>query len=242
MIDIVTELKRCNIFQGLSEQELEEVASLGVVEKREEGTRVIAEGTAAQAVYVLTGGKVAVRMSSRDGNEVVVDVLGPGSVFGWSALLDDTTFKADIWALENCTLIILEGDKLRRLMETNTHIGFKVASGIAGITASRLERLRSRLVDQPFSRAYLVPARSIPVVSSGPQSEMRTMSCPECSTANRPFAIVNETEQYRCKKCGMIYYSPVGCETGSVTPSAERGPDRAARLGTNWSASIPSGD
>jgi CRP/FNR family transcriptional regulator, cyclic AMP receptor protein len=241
MID-TAELKCCSIFDDLNERELEEVAKLGTVEKWGAGARVIAEGTNAGALYMLAEGRVVVRMTSRDGNEVVVDELGPGNVFGWSAVLDDQMFKANIWALEDSTIILLDGEKLRQLLYANNHIGFRVTKAIAGITASRLEKLRSRLVDQPFSRAYLVPARSSPVATTGPQSEMRAMGCPECSTANRPFAIVNETEQYRCKKCGMIYYSPVGCETGVVTPSSERAPDTAARLGENWSASIPSGD
>jgi rubredoxin len=112
---------------------------------------------------------------------------------------------------------------------------------IAGITADRLEKLRARLVDQPFSRQYLVPARSTTIPATTASSELRTMSCPECSTANRPFAIVNETEQYRCRNCGMIYYSPVGCETGPVTPTADK-ESAAAALGDNWSASTPQVD
>jgi hypothetical protein len=207
----VDELRCCNLFDQLNDRELEEVAKLGTIEKRGAGSRVIAEGTNAGALYMLKEGRVAVRMSSRDGNEVLIDELGPGSVFGWSAVL-------------------------------NNHIGYRVVRVIAGITADRLEKLRAKLVDQPFSRQHLVPARSTPVPSTTASSEMRTMPCPECSTGNRPFVIMNETEQYRCRNCGMIYYSPVGCETGPVTPSAERGTSEAAALGDNWSASTPRTD
>jgi CRP-like cAMP-binding protein len=238
----VEEVKRFSIFGGLNDRELEEVAKLGSVEKRGAGSRIIAEGTNAGALYLLKEGRVAVRMSSRDGNEVLIDELDSGNVFGWSAVLDDQMFKAAIWALEDSTIIVLDGDKLRYLFEANNHIGYRVARQIAGITADRLEKLRARLVDQPFSRQYLIPVRSSPVTPTTESSEMRSMSCPECSTGNRPFAIVNETEQYRCKNCGMVYYSPVGCETGPVTRSAGGAASEAEPLGANWSASTPQAD
>lgn len=233
------ELKCCRLFDDLNDRELEEVAKLGVIEKRGAGSRIIAEGTNAGALYMLKEGRVAVRMSSRDGHEVLVDELGSGNVFGWSAVLDDQMFKAAIWAVEDSTMIVLDGDKLRRLFDANNHIGYRVVRLIAGITASRLEKLRSRLVDQPFSKQYLVPARAGGVVSTSEKSEMRSMPCPECSTANRPFSVLNETEQYRCKNCGMVWYSPVGCETGPAVPSVDKGSEAGSRLGDNWSASTP---
>jgi CRP/FNR family transcriptional regulator len=235
----LNELKCCNIFDDLNDRELEEVAKLGTIEKRSAGSRIIAEGTNAAALYMLKEGRVAVRMSSRDGNEVLIDELGSGTVFGWSAVLDDQMFKAAIWALEDCTLIVMDGDKLRQLFDANNHIGYRVVRMIAGITASRLEKLRARLVDQPFSRRFLVPPRTTTVVATTEKSEMRAMPCPECSRDNRPLAVVNETQQYRCNNCGMVYYSPVGCETGPATPSADTGPDQSARLGANWAASTP---
>jgi CRP/FNR family transcriptional regulator, cyclic AMP receptor protein len=235
------ELKCCKLFADLNERELAEVARLGTIEKRGAGARIIAEGTNAGALYLLKEGKVAVRMSSRDGHEVLIDELGSGDVFGWSAVLDDQMFKAAIWAVEDSTVIVLDGDKLKQLFDANTYIGYRAVRMIAAVTASRLEKLRSRLVDQPFSRQYLTPARTSTVSPAGQKSEMRTMACPECSTGNRPFSIVNDTEQYRCKNCGMIYYSPVGCETGPAVPSVDKGPNASTPLGDNWSASTPSG-
>jgi CRP-like cAMP-binding protein len=128
---------------------------------------------------MLKEGRVAVRMSSRDGHEVLIDELGPGNVFGWSAVQDEQRFKAVIWALADCTLIVIDGDKLRRLFDANNHIGYRVVRMIAGITADRLEKLRARLVDQPFSRQWLVPPQTATVIATTEKSEMRTMPCPE---------------------------------------------------------------
>ena len=237
-----SELTCCHIFADLNERELAEVAKLATVDKRSAGLRVIKEGTNAATLSLLKEGKVEVRMTSRSGQEVVIDELGPGDVFGWSALLDHQMFKAAIWTVEDCTIIVMDGAKLKSLFDANNHVGYRAIRVVADVIASRLERLRARLVDQPFSEQYLVPARTQTVPVTGEKSEMRSMKCPECSTGNRPFAVVNDTEQYRCKKCGMIYYSPVGCETGEVTPSSDQAPKPEISLGDNWSASTPSHD
>jgi hypothetical protein len=110
---------------------------------------------------------------------------------------------------------------------------------IADIVATRMERMRARLVDQPFAPQYLAPVRSPAIPVTGEKTDMHTMPCPECATDNRPRSVVNETEQFRCGNCGMVYYMPVGCETGPVrSSSGVGGPE--AMLGDNWSASSPS--
>jgi CRP/FNR family cyclic AMP-dependent transcriptional regulator len=234
------DLKCCRIFTELNDRELEEVAKLGTVEKRGAGSRVVTEGSDAAAVYLIKKGKVSVRMKSRDGHEVMVDELGPGDLVGWSAVLGHKAFRADVWTVEDSELIVVDGAGLQKLFEQNNHIGYRAVRIIAEVVASRLENLRAKLVDQPFSPKYLAPLRASSTTTAGAKSEMRSMSCPECTTSNRPFAIMNDTEQYRCRNCGMIYYSPAGCETESVIPSSSRG-DPTVQLGDNWAAANPMG-
>jgi rubredoxin len=44
-------------------------------------------------------------------------------------------------------------------------------------------------------------------------SEMHTISCPSCETANQPQAAVDGIQEYRCHSCGLVYYGPCGCDT-----------------------------
>jgi len=234
----IDDLKCCVILGDLDDRELAEVAKLATIEKRGAGSRVITAGKNAAATYLIKEGEVEVRMKSRSGHEVVIDTLGQGDLVGWSTVLDHQMFKADIWTTADSTLIVLDGVKLRQLFEANNHIGYRVVRVIADIVASRMERMRARLVDQPFAPQYLAPAKVASAPITGEKSEMRTMPCPECSTANRPTSVVNETEQYRCQNCGMVYYTPVGCETGPVRPSSGA-PGAETLLGDNWAASTP---
>lgn len=156
----IDELKGSKVLRDLNDRELAEVAKLGTVWKRPAGQRVIREGSEAVGLYLLQEGRVQVKMTSRDGHEVIIDELGPGDLFGWSSVLDQSAFKAAIWTVEDSTLVVFDGRKMRALFEANNHIGYRVVREIAEIVASRLERLRSRLADQPFSEEWLSPIRA----------------------------------------------------------------------------------
>ena len=209
-------LRQFELFADLDDKELGEVAKIASLEKLEAGFEVFAENEEASTLYLVSDGKVAVKMKSRKGQEVIIDELGPGEFFGWSAVLDDRTFTAAVRTMEDSTLVAFDGHQLRRLFAENDRLGYRLISSIAVVISSRLANLRSRLVDEPFAPEWLsspVQEGLIGPPSAGATSEMRSMACPDCGTVNGPRAVVNDTEQYRCHNCGMVYYSPAGCET-----------------------------
>jgi CRP/FNR family transcriptional regulator, cyclic AMP receptor protein len=209
-------LRNTKLFADLSDKDLAEVATIAWLENLKADSEVFGENEVATTVYVVAGGKAAVKMKSRKGQEVIVDELGPGELFGWSAVLEDQTFTAAVQTVEDSTLVAFDGAMLRRLFEQNHRIGCRVLLNIAAVVSSRLAHLRAKLVDEPFAPEWLTSPTS--AVSTGPAmvgatSEMRSMDCPSCGTKNGPYAVMNDTEQYRCRNCGMVYYSPAGCET-----------------------------
>ena len=130
MVDIAL-LSDSEVFAGLSKRELERVADIAALEKHQAGSQVIEENQVASALYLVSEGRVAVKMRSRAGQEVVIDELGPGGVIGWSAVLDDQTFTAAVSTLEPSTLVALDGGQLRRLFQEDPAIGSRVIGRIA---------------------------------------------------------------------------------------------------------------
>jgi len=215
MVD-VEELRRCELFANLDDEELAELAKIGSPETLGADSEVLAEGEAASTVYVVADGKVNVTMKSRKGQEAVIDEVGPGGMFGWSAVLDDQTFTAAVRTIEDSTLLAFDGDRLRQLFAENHRIGFRIVSNIALVISTRLTNLRSRLVDEPFAPEWLPsPVQDGPVglPLAGAMTELGRVACPDCGSINRPRSVVNDTEQYRCHECGMVYYSSAGCQT-----------------------------
>ncbi len=212
----VQELRRFELFANLDDKELAELAKIGSRENLGAGSEVLAEGEVASTVYIVVDGKVSVSMKSRRGQEAVIDEVGRGGMFGWSAVLDDQTFTAAVKTIADSTLVAFDGDRLRQLFAKDHRIGYQIVRNIALVISARMTHLRSRLVDEPFAPEWLAsPGQEGPVgpPSAGAMTELRGVACPDCGSVNRPRSVVNDTEQYSCHDCGMLYYIAVGCET-----------------------------
>ena len=173
MVD-VEELRGFELFANLGDKELAEIAKIGSPEKLGVGSEVFAEDEAASTLYLVADGKVAVKMKSRKGQQVVVDEVGPGEMFGWSAVLDEQTFTAAADTIEDSTLLAFDGDRLRQLFAENHRIGYRVVGNIALVISSRLANLRSKLVDEPFAPEWLPsPVQEGPVGSPSVGSDDR---------------------------------------------------------------------
>ena len=114
----VTMLRNVSFFAGLSDQELEVLAdSLG---KRTFGKGMIIfhKGSPGQTLYIIESGKVRIFILSESGQEISVNVYGPGDVFGELALLDGLPRSAGAVAIEKMVTFTLHRDDFLRLLET----------------------------------------------------------------------------------------------------------------------------
>ena len=86
-------LKRCELFQSLSEKDIESVSALCLLERFEAGEPVFQQGDFGDRLYIIAEGQVALErkidLGTRKGS-AVMGLLGAGRAFGcWSTLLDD---------------------------------------------------------------------------------------------------------------------------------------------------------
>ena len=109
-------LRNVSFFAGLSEQELEPLA--GSLGRRTfaKGMIIFHKGGTGQTLYVIESGKVRIFILSESGQEISVNVYGPGDVFGELALLDGLPRSAGAVAMEKTVALTLHrADFLRNL-------------------------------------------------------------------------------------------------------------------------------
>ena len=130
-------LKNSTLFNSLTPLELKIVD--GLMHERRYLTEEIVfdQGEEGQALYVVTSGRVAICRVQGE-NLVTVAELGPGSVFGDLALLDDSPRNAQARALENCELAVFFRADFLGLMETDAIIGYKISLNLARLIGQRL--------------------------------------------------------------------------------------------------------
>ena len=137
-------LQRCELFQGLSKNDIESVAILCRLEKFQAGEPVYQQGDFGDRLYIIAEGQVALERSldlgARKGS-AVMGLLGAGRAFGcWSTLLDDAhNLMSSIVCRKQTRVVVIDGAALRQLMVENLQLGFNVLEKLCFMLRDRIQ-------------------------------------------------------------------------------------------------------
>jgi serine/threonine-protein kinase len=86
------------------------------------GTVIVTEGDAAKAAYVILAGRCAA-YRVEDDMEIELRVMGPGEVFGETAVFSDRPRSASVKALTDVVLLVVTRDVLSTALGLNSWMG-----------------------------------------------------------------------------------------------------------------------
>lgn len=115
-------LDKVEIFEGLSDAELEVLASSSVARSYPKNTVIINENDHADSLYIIESGRVKVYCSDKNGKEFIMDTLDAGDYFGELALLDDDKRSASVRTMEKSSFTIIYKEDFNRIIEQQPNI------------------------------------------------------------------------------------------------------------------------
>lgn len=105
-------LKSNPVFGGLPVMEIEALAAAGREDAYRAREYVFMEGDPARWLCLVTSGRVKIVKHSRPGKDVVLELLGPGEIFGGVAVIEKRPYPAAAQALEPTTVLKIPADAL----------------------------------------------------------------------------------------------------------------------------------
>lgn len=108
MSNYIDFLKQVPIFSDLNEESLKIVANSGFVQSYKKDSLILSEEDAGNALFVIINGKVKVVRSDSDDKEVILAILNTSDFFGEMALLDGLNRSANVYAMEDSKLFIVQ--------------------------------------------------------------------------------------------------------------------------------------
>ena len=141
-------LSRFDLFKGLSESLLAEIAALSEEVSVKQGEFIFREGEKADKLHFLLNGSVALRvkLTSRPESVTVSFVSMPYQSFGWSGSVAPNHYTSSAECDEDSNLLIIPAVPFMKLLEANPESGFKVMQRIAETIADRLRNSRQALI------------------------------------------------------------------------------------------------
>lgn len=137
-------LARLETFSGLSEAELQQLASVAVPRTYQAGEVVFREGDRGDTCHLVRSGSFKATKAHSDGRTIALTELGPGDMFGELALFSGELRSATIEALEPATTVALLADDIRRLLLSQPEIAIKMMAGLANRVRAANERIASQ--------------------------------------------------------------------------------------------------
>lgn len=139
-------LARTEVFSGLDERELAEVARVAVPRHWERGETIFREGDTGDTCYVLKDGAVILTRDGQGGRTIALAELRTGDMFGELAMFRGERRSATAEAVEPTTAVALLARDVQRLIRSNPDIALELLAAIA----ERISKTNERLVQQSF--------------------------------------------------------------------------------------------
>ena len=115
-------LKYVPIFSELDDNTLDQISKLGIRKNFTKDSVVLFEHETGSALFVIVNGKVKVSRVSDDGKEVILTILGESDFFGEMAILDGLARSANVTAMEDSELFIIQRSEFLELLQSHPEI------------------------------------------------------------------------------------------------------------------------
>jgi CRP-like cAMP-binding protein len=110
------------IFSDLDPQTIEEISQLGSKKKFAKDSVILFEHETGSALFIIAKGKVKISRVSSDGKEVILTILNKSDFFGEMSILDGFARSANVTAMEDSEIFIIQRNEFINLLETHPQI------------------------------------------------------------------------------------------------------------------------
>jgi CRP-like cAMP-binding protein len=140
---VVNTLRSCQLFTGLSQPDLQNIADVTITKSLAKGEYLFHEGDPATGFYVVQRGAVNVHRVSAVGKEQIIHIFRTGDSFAEVALAAPTGYPADARALENTQVLLVQKDGILALLKRQPELALRML----GSMSSHLRVLVGQLED-----------------------------------------------------------------------------------------------
>ncbi len=146
------------LFSSLTQDEVREIVRASEQVSIEPGEHLFKQDDVADALYIVSSGELEVRATSTAGEEIVLAVLGSGTVVGEMSLIGGGPRSASVKALSPCQIFRLTQTAFKQLRAERKRSAYKVILQLSATIGERRRQTEARIqevFDDPESHIDL---------------------------------------------------------------------------------------
>ncbi len=139
-------LAKTDLFEALSATALDQVVASVTIRDLNRNERIFLEGAPADAMYVVTDGRIAMAKRSPDDKESIVALMESGDLFGEMSLFDDEPRSTAAKSLEPSIVLVVPFAPVRAVLEADPTLLWAMVA----LLSRRLRTTDANLADSMF--------------------------------------------------------------------------------------------
>jgi len=162
-------------FRGLAAEALDELVARSRMERCRRGKTIFRRASPGTAMMAVLRGSVKICTVSRNGKEAVLNVIGPGQVFGEIAVLDGGPRTADAVALVESDILVLDRRDFMPVVRAHPELAQRLLEVLCGRLRKTSEQLEDAFfLDMPgrLAKALLAAQSGAPAGDAGQQVQL----------------------------------------------------------------------
>jgi len=138
-------LKKVNLFENLTSEELEKIEKTARMEAFAKGTVIFKEGELGDRCYIITNGEVRISKFIPNIGEEALAVLKAGDYFGEMALIDNFPRSAHAIANSDVAALAIDKKDLDKILGVDRELGYKLLWAFTRTLSKRLREMNEKM-------------------------------------------------------------------------------------------------
>ncbi len=151
-------LRTVPFLEGLTDEELQQLASVAKVEQYPAETIIFREGETEHRFFFVLEGSVALEVKVPQEGYKRIHTVDAGQLLGWSPLLDLSLMTATARTVKESRLAAFNVDQVSALCRDNAMLGFKLMKKTAQTLAQSLNDTHAHILNVYLHNVPLLPA------------------------------------------------------------------------------------
>lgn len=135
------------VFQFLLPQQIDALSNSSWTFTCKPGDTIYHKGMEVAHIFAVLEGKVALRLPGKQGVNVLIDMLGPGEMFGSCLSYNLGQYSLTAQAVEESKILKIRANALRKVLDEDPRTGYTVQSQISAIYFKRYIETMNKLQD-----------------------------------------------------------------------------------------------
>ncbi len=200
-------LGRSFIFSSLKDDELGELADLGIERSFAPNEFILWDGDAPEWFYVVAEGKVKVLKYSSSGREFIIAFFGPGEIFGEIAVFENKPYPASVQAVAKTKVVGIKREHFLSFLANRPQVALRIINVLGGRlreAQGRLRDLAGERVEQRLASVLLMLSAKHGLTLAFTRQEIADMAGTTTETAIRVMGHLKERKIIRSVRGKVI--------------------------------------